>query len=234
MLSNLEIAFRNQEDFISNASHELRTPITVMIAEIDYLLRRKPEYTEYVEFTHRQMSDLKHLNSLLNSLLELAQVNVSNEINTSIIRIDEVLFIAIQHVKERYFERKIVSSIQYPEDEGELLINGNSGLLQIAIQNLIENACKFSSDEVTISMSVLGSHIVLIISDKGIGIPEEDIENVLKPFTRASNVLYKGGFGIGLSLVKKILEIHHAEFRLDSKVENGTKIEIKFDRYQID
>ena len=75
MLTNLEIAFKNQEDFVSNASHELRTPLTVMISESDYLLSRKRKQEEYINHISGLVNDLKELNSLLNSLLELAQIN---------------------------------------------------------------------------------------------------------------------------------------------------------------
>ncbi len=75
MLTNLEIAFKNQEDFVSNASHELRTPLTVMIGESDYLLSRERKHEEYIDHISGLVSDLKELNALLNSLLELAQIN---------------------------------------------------------------------------------------------------------------------------------------------------------------
>ena len=80
MLSNLEIAFKNQEDFVSNASHELRTPLTVMIGESDYLLSHEQKSEEYVNHISGLVDDLKKLNTLLNSLLELAQINRDNYI----------------------------------------------------------------------------------------------------------------------------------------------------------
>jgi signal transduction histidine kinase len=230
MLTNLEIAFKNQEDFVSNASHEFRTPITVMISESDYLLNRERNKEEYVAHIKGVVSDLKKLNTLLNSLLELAQINRDNIINLSPVRVDEIIFSAIHDVKTKYQDRKIIPRIQYPENENDLLINGNSGLLTIAFINILENACKFSNDDVSIEFVIQEKHIKVVITDKGIGIPEDELNSIYLPFKRASNVKFKSGFGIGLSLVHKILELHNATLNVSSIVNEGTSIEMVFNR----
>jgi len=174
------------------------------------------------------VSDLKKLNAQLTSLLELAQINQDNSLQLSAIRIDEVVFNAIHQMKAKYTDRKIIPVIQYPENENELLVNGNSGMLGIAFQNLIENACKFSNDDVVIEFSITDKSIKIIISDKGIGIPSDEIEGIYKPFNRASNVRYKSGFGIGLALVAKIFELHKVDFKVHSTENKGTQLELTF------
>jgi signal transduction histidine kinase len=230
MLTNLEIAFKNQEDFVSNASHELRTPLTVMIGESDYILSHKREQKEYVNHISGLVKDLKTYNLLLNSLLELAQINRDNNIQLSDVRIDETIYSAIQQLKPRYKDRRIVPKIQYPENDNELLINGNSGLLTIAFKNLIDNACKFSNEDVIIEILLIDEYIKIFISDKGIGIPSNELEIIFRPFKRASNVKFKGGYGIGLSLVAKILELHEADLKVYSTENVGTRFEIVFKR----
>jgi len=230
MLTNLEIAFKNQEDFVSNASHELRTPLTVMIGESDYLLSSERKKEEYVNHISVLANDLKKLNTLLNSLLELAQINRDNILHLASVRIDEIIYNAIHQVKTKYQGRKILPKIQYPENENDLLINGNSGLLTIAFNNLIDNACKFSNDEVTIEFIMLDKYIKIIISDKGIGIPTNELDSIYLPFKRASNVKFKGGFGIGLSLVNKIIELHNAMLKVFSTENEGTQFELIFNR----
>ncbi len=228
MIANLEIAFKNQEDFVANASHELRTPLSVMIVESDYLLSRDQSAEAYKKHTSNMVYDLKKLNAQLTSLLELAQINQDNSIQLSAIRIDEVVFNSIHQMKAKYTARKIIPVIQYPEDEKELLINGNAGMLQIAFINLIDNACKFSDDDVLIEFQIGHKRIKVIISDKGIGIPSSEIGNIYKPFNRASNVRYKSGFGIGLALVAKIFELHNVEFKVHSTENKGTRFELTF------
>jgi signal transduction histidine kinase len=228
MLSNLEISFKNQEDFVANASHELRTPLSVMIVESDYILSKEHNPVEYKKHITNILSDLKKLNAQLTSLLELAQLNQDKSLQLSAIRVDEIVFNAIRQVKAKYTDRKIIPVIQYPENENKLLVKGNAGMLEIAFQNLIENACKFSDDDVIIEFSIKDESIRIILTDKGIGIPANEIGNIYKPFNRASNVRYKGGFGIGLALVAKIFELHEVDFNVHSIESKGTSFELNF------
>jgi len=231
MLANLEIAFKNQEDFVSNASHELRTPLSVMILESDYLLSREHTSEEYKQYISRLVNDLKKVNVQLNSLLELAHINKDNNIQLSVVRVDEIIFEAIHQIKIKYPARKIISKIQYPENESYLSINGNQGLLTIAIKNLVDNACKFSDDDVIVELLIVGEFIKVVISDKGIGIPQNETESIFSLFKRASNVKFKSGFGIGLTLVSKIMDLHKIETKIISKENEGTQFEMMFRRH---
>ena len=230
MLSDLEIAFRNQEDFVSNASHELRTPLSVMISETDYFLSREKTREEYVEHISGLIKDLKKINTLLNSLLELAQVTKDKNIGFSPVRIDEIVFDAIHQVKNKYHDHKIIPKIEYPENENDLIINGNDGLLTIAFKNLIDNACKFSGENVLVEFGIEGSNINVTVTDSGIGIPETELHNICKPFTRGSNVKFIGGFGIGLTMVSRIIQLHNAVMTVSSREGEGTRINLQFRR----
>lgn len=233
MLSDLEIAFRNQKDFVSNASHELRTPLSVMIGESDYFLSRKRQVEEYEKHLAGLVGDLKNINSLVNSLLELAQLNRDQDLSFAGLRIDEVVFAAILQVKEKYIDRKIIPRINYPESGNELMIMGNERLLEIAFVNIIDNACKFSDKDVVIEFKINIESIRIIISDEGIGIPDDEIKKIGMPFQRASNVKFIGGYGIGLSLVSRIIEIHHAHLSVFSRLNEGTRFELLFKRVQV-
>jgi len=230
MLTELEIAFKNQTDFISNASHELRTPLSIMISESDFLLSHEQKPEDYESHISGLVDDLKKLNSQLNTLLELAQINKGQDIKLSDVRIDEILFSAIQFIKAKYPGRKMIPKIQYPENENELLIRGNYGMLVIAFSNLLDNACKFSHDNVIVEISILNEFIQVNISDKGIGIPQNELDNIYQPFIRATNVKFIGGFGIGLSLVAKIFDLHETVSTVYSTVNEGTRFEILFKR----
>lgn len=232
MLSNLEISFQNQADFVSNASHELRTPLTIMNVESDYLLSRDRSPEEYKSHISGLIGDIRKLNALLNSLLELAHLNRDINIQRAPIRIDEVIYNSIHQVKSRFQDRKILLKINYPEAENDLLVNGNAGLLTIAFNNLIENACKFSDGEVVTEFLISEKYIEIIVSDNGIGIPADQIKVIFIAFKRASNVKYKSGFGIGLSLVAKILEVHDASCEVKSSENKGTQFKLRFNRTQ--
>jgi signal transduction histidine kinase len=230
MITDLEISFRNQEDFVSNASHELRTPLAVMIAESDYILNQEITNGDYQKHIKSMVSDLRNLNLLLNNLLELAQVNRDKNIEFSNIRIDESIFDAIQQVKTKYKDRKIMPRIQYPETGNDLLVFGNEGLLIIAFKNLIDNACKFSYGEVDVEFIISAVNIIINISDSGIGIPDSEMDSIYKPFKRANNVKFISGFGVGLTLVSKIMELHRSVLLVHSKEGEGTRFECIFKR----
>jgi len=233
MLRELEIAFKNQADFVAHASHEMRTPLTIMISESDFLLSHEQNIEEYKKHVSGMLDDLKGLNRQLNNLLELAQINKGQILQSSEVRIDEIIFSAIQSVKANYPGRKIIPKIQYPENENELLVYGNYGMLVIAFRNLLDNACKFSRDDVIVDITMVKESVHVNIVDKGIGIPQNELDKIFRPFNRASNVKFIGGFGIGLSLAAKILDLHNTVSRVYSTVNKGTRFELQFKRMNV-
>jgi two-component system, OmpR family, sensor histidine kinase ArlS len=228
MLSELEMAFKSQDQFVSNASHELRTPLAVMIAESDYILSKELTREQYIDHISGLVSDLRKMNQLINGMLELAHLNRNSNTLFSDLRIDEPVINAIQSLKVKYPGRKILLKIEYPENEELLLIKGNSELLEIALRNLIDNALKFSNDEIEIIVAITEKLINIKIIDHGIGIPSDEYAEILKPFERGTNARFIGGFGIGLSIVKQIMELHSTEINVISKENQGTTIELIF------
>jgi signal transduction histidine kinase len=227
MLSKLEDVFKSQDEFVSNASHELRTPLTIMISETDYVLSRERTKEEYEEHIRKIKQDLTHLNFLSNSLLELTQLN-GDIMDRKKVRADEIIHKATYDIKLKYTDRKIVSKIRYSEDQNDFIIYGNAGLLELAFRNIIDNACKFSNEEILIEVLATFSDLKVFITDKGIGIPPGEIKNLFKPFSRASNVKYYSGHGVGLSLVSKIINLHNASINMVVPEGGGTRVEIIF------
>jgi len=228
MLSDLEKAFKSQDEFVSNASHELRTPLAIMIAESDYILSRARDTEEYRDHLSGLVEDLRKMNTLINSLLELAHLTGNKNIQMTELRIDELIFNAIQSTKAKYPGRKILPKIEYPDNENDLNIYGNQGLLDIAIKNLFENACKFSTSDVEVKISMIEDKISVQVSDQGIGIPEDQIGNIFNAFNRSDNVKYIGGFGIGLSIVAKVMKLHSIEIKVTSELNKGTQFQLTF------
>ena len=228
MLSDLEKAFKSQDEFVSNASHELRTPLAIMIAESDYILSRSRKTEEYTTHISGLIDDLRKMNTLINSLLELAHLSGHQNIQMTDLRIDELIFNAIQSTKSKYPGRKIMPKIEYPDNENDLIIYGNQGLLDIAFKNLFENACKFSSDDVEVKISMIDDAISVSITDYGVGIPEGQIGDIFNAFNRSTNVKYIGGFGIGLSIVARIMKLHAIEINVTSTINQGTRFELLF------
>jgi len=125
-----------------------------MIGETDCFSSRERSKEDCTKHISGIVNDLKKLNSLINNLLELAQINKNTEIIFSDVRIDEIVFNAIHEKRNKYHGRKIVPKIVYPESESELLIKGNSGMLDIVFKNLLDNACKFSNDDIIVEFAI--------------------------------------------------------------------------------
>jgi len=229
MLERIEMAFENQRQFVSNVSHELRTPLTSLTGQLEVTLMKKREIEEYEILLNSLLEDIKSLTSLSNGLLELAHSNIDiHAYTTSKLRVDEVLFAAQTDLlsrNENYFIN--IDFEELPEDEHKLEVLGNDNLLKIAFLNIMDNACKFSTQKrVDVKICFIENYIVLKFSDKGIGIPNEELEKIFDPFYRASNATAKSGHGIGLSLVKKIIELHEGILKIDSRINIGTQITI--------
>jgi signal transduction histidine kinase len=228
MLERLEQVFRSQDEFVANASHELRTPLAVMMAESDYILSRDHSKEEYMRHIQDISEDLRKMNQLVDALLVLAHLDSENSIGFREVRIDELLFEAIQFAKEKYPQKKIIPKFEYSEREDDLIIKGDAGLLVTAFSNLLDNACKYSEGEIDVKTALTGAEVIVTVSDQGSGIPESEIPIIFKPFTRASNIRHIGGLGVGLSIVAKILELHQATIAVQSIVNVGTSFMITF------
>ncbi|HEY3370529.1 MAG TPA: HAMP domain-containing sensor histidine kinase [Prolixibacteraceae bacterium] len=229
MLERLELAFEMQRSFVSNASHELRTPLTSITGQIEVSLMKSRTQEEYETILESVLEDIKNLNALSNGLLDLAKASSDiSAIALQPLRIDEILWQTRSELIERKNDYHISIKFSEPiEDEKELTVQGNDHLLKTAIVNLMDNACKFSSDKsVEILLSVKGPCIIAKFVDKGIGINQADMESIFHPFFRAKNAKTISGNGLGLTLSDKIIRIHQGTLSIDSQLHKGTTVTI--------
>jgi signal transduction histidine kinase len=235
MLDRIESAVKVQKNFIGNASHELRTPLTAMTGQLEVTLMNDRKNEEYKKILTSLLDDIRELNNISNRLLVLAQVDSPNtDAHFKPLRIDELIWQSRQELLKLYPQFNITVSISENfQDEKIFIINGNEQLLKIALSNIIENGCKYSPDKRTdIYITHQNEILTIQFTDNGIGIPEEDLPHVFEPFHRAKNTHAYKGSGIGLSLVKSILNMHNAEINMNSKVNFGTIVTIIFPKKQ--
>jgi signal transduction histidine kinase len=229
MLSRLEISFNTQKHFIANASHELRTPLTAITGQLEVTLLSQRSPTEYQTVINSVLDDIKNLNSLSNRLLLLAQTSSEDRQNKmSLIRIDELIWQVKDDLRKLHANYIIQIDLDASvDDERKLTIRGDEQLIKTAIANIIDNGCKYSTDYTTsIFVKSLGKDVLISFQDKGIGIPETEHLKIFEPFFRGSNTKNVKGHGIGLSMVKGILKIHHGTINITSKENEGTTITI--------
>jgi signal transduction histidine kinase len=220
MLQRLEEAFILQRDFVSNAAHELRTPFTVLLAEIDYSLMQDRTNLYYVDVLNKQRSELKRLSKLSNGLLDLARVSYdASNVVLKTIRIDELLVETCNDVFNSKSDYKIdIDFSGLPEMDTKLYVSCNEQLLKVAIKNLIENACKFSkSKQVKIQFVPQNDYVSLLFKDDGIGIHPDELTRIFQPFFRGKNTQFIAGYGLGLALTQKIVELHRGLLTVESE-----------------
>lgn len=232
MLNRLENSFDAQKMFVSNISHELRTPLAIIISELELATSKERSMLEYKEVIFFALQDAKRVAKLSNGLLDFAKANYDQtEIAFKEIRLDEILLDARQQVIKSNDSYKIVINFidEEAEDDNYISIKGNEYLLKVAFINLMENGCKFSSNNTsTVTISHKHPSAILQFEDHGIGIGKNDLPNIFTPFYRGSNKQYADGNGIGLSLTQKIIKLHNGNIAVHSKENIGTSFIIEF------
>lgn len=236
MLDRLETSFEIQANFINNASHELKTPITTIIAESEVMLLKERETADYIhslENIHKQASKLGNLTE---GLLKLTQTGYDgNKQVLDIARIDELLLDVKVDVDKIYPNNRVNINLgPIPDDEHLLNIPCNKPLLELALNNIITNGVKYSdNDEVFVSLALERSKIKVTITDIGIGIPPEDIPHLYEPFFRGKIASRYTGYGLGLPLAMKIIRMHNGEIQVQSETGKGTVVTILFHKDNI-
>lgn len=219
ILERLNIAFLSQKNFIANASHEIKTPITVMSAEIDVALLQKRDEQYYVRVLQSVLASLKGLNKLSSQLLWLAQTSTSqSEKRFTFFRIDDVLWEVKDELTKAFPHYVIHIEFDLNLNYDSLLIEGDEQLIRIAIQNLIENGCKYSDTHhaiVTLD-SNSSKYITVRFKNSGRGISTQHINKIFEPFYREKTDRKIKGSGIGLSLVKGVVSLHKGSVTVTS------------------
>lgn len=229
LLNRIETAFETQKNFISNASHELGTPLTAIIGEADVTLIKDREPEEYKEALQTILMQAERLDSITKSLLFLAQTGYEGKkIAFEIFRLDELLWNVKETIDKINPQNNIViDSSLFPENPKKLKINGNKQLMHLAVANILNNACKYSNNQqVVASIASSNISVVMVIKDRGIGIPESEMPFIYDPFFRASNTHLFEGYGIGLPLTRNIIRLHSGSLNVSSTANMGTTVEI--------
>lgn len=225
MLDNLQTSFQTQRNFIANASHEMRTPLTAISGQLEVLLLKSRTPEEYAAALRSLRDDMHALNRLADRLLMMAQAE--NKAPTSTfapVRVDEVLWQARSEVQRIDPTYAVDIDMTCVEDEADLLVSGNENLLRSLLTNLMENACKYSGDHrARVRLVSTPTELAVEVEDHGIGIAPEDHERVFEPFYRANNTGGAKGHGIGLSLARRIAELHGGRVVLESSIGSGAR-----------
>lgn len=227
MLDRLERSFEAERRFTSDASHELRTPTSVILAQIDYTLEKERLVDDYIEALEVIKKQGERMNALIKDMLEVTRLDQNGE-NYLFEYLDfsELVDDTIDQMRLIGTKGIIITC----ETEKNLHLNGNRMLLVRLLQNLISNADRYGKENGTTSVALNyeQGRISLSVADDGIGIAKNEQEKVFDRFYRGDMSRTQQGTGLGLSIVQRIAEIHNAMIQVESEPEKGSKFTISF------
>ncbi|WP_134088190.1 ATP-binding protein [Olivibacter sp. XZL3] len=230
MLNRLEKSFNAQKEFVSNIAHEVRTPLSTIITELELSSNKPRSVEQYQQTIELTLKDAQALAKLTTSLLDLAKASYDpTQISFKPVRIDETLLDAKHQLQKQTPSCHIaIDFTEVPDADDEITVSGNNYLLQVAFANVMENACKFSDDQsCEVKISYQYGYAVVDFIDNGKGIPEADLAKIFIPFYRGQNKNRSSGHGIGMTLCQRIIALHHGEISVSSTRGIGTKFQIK-------
>ena len=224
----------SKNEFVSNVSHELKTPLTSMKVLADSLLLQEDAPVElYKEFMGDMSEEIERENKIINDLLSLVKMDkTANNANTMNIK-SENMNELVEKILKRLRPIAATRNIELVyESIRPVTAEVDEMKISLAISNLVENAIKYNhkGGEVVFTISKMNDYPIVIVEDTGIGIPKEHQKRIFERFYRVDKSRSKqtGGTGLGLAIVKHIVALHDAKLDLQSEVGKGTTITVTF------
>ncbi len=223
----LETADRLKSEFIANVSYELRTPLNAIIGFAEILANQYfgPLNPRQLDYSRGILDSSHRLMALINDILDLAMVEAGYMVlEPSRIVVSELLDAVLALTRERAQNQNVSISIDYDRDVGA--IEADERRLKQALFNLVSNAIKYTpaGGAIRIGARAEAGDIVLFVSDTGIGIPAADQQRVFRKFERGNPQSRDSGAGLGLSLVKSLIELHGGAVAIESEPGAGTTV----------
>lgn len=227
MLDRIATAFESQKRFVADASHELRTPLSIMQAELELTLRKTddPDIRNSIIIALEEIEHMTRLTSQLLALVKLDNTRIHS--NNEDFLMDELLHDSIRAISR--LAQKSNISINKDIEEG-IIINADRNSIKRLLLNILDNAVKYSEPDSNIYVTLISdnrSSVKLTVKDQGAGMSPEIIKNIFKPFYRAPSTRTEvHGTGLGLPIVKKIIDMHKGEIEIKSTPGKGTGVEV--------
>lgn len=223
-LKPIKTNMHKQKRFIADASHELRTPITIIISGLEVALsNKKLDLAGAKKTLESSLDEMREFSKLSNNLLDISRYDTPTKIEYKPIAVDELIKSIVEKNKKLAEEKeiKIETKIDSPA-----VINGNKIELSRVFYNILDNAIKYTPPGGMIYLldKVVSNKYLVTISDNGIGIPENIMDKIFDPFFQGDISRSSTGAGLGLTLAKKIIENHQGTISIKSQVNKGTDV----------
>jgi PAS domain S-box-containing protein len=225
-VQRLEEAHRSQKRFIADASHDLRTPLTVLRSELDLLAMGERIDDEVADAVERMAAEVSLLDQLTSDMLMLARLESDRSVRRDPIRLDEIVATSIEFLSSIASEKGLTWDVSLEE---ECPVSGDGRLIGRAVRNVLENAIKYSHPSTAIAVRLRreDAEIVLEVIDSGVGIPQEDLERVFERFYRSDRTRSTPGSGLGLAIVRSAITLHGGSVAIASESDGGTRVTMR-------
>ncbi len=226
MLQRIQASFVREQQFTDNAAHELRTPLAAMKAQAQVLIRKSSHLPEFHEGLNDLHLSIDRATQMIEQLLELARLQ-SGVTDTHRIDLNTIVEETITDLSP--LARRSNVSINLTNHK-HCWINGNPHALTIMVKNVIDNAIKFSpqGSEVKVEVYEKDDQVVLAITDQGPGIPDAEKGKIFERFYRVRKSNHFTGSGLGLSIVKWVIDLHQADILMLNNTPGGLRVELTF------
>ncbi len=231
MLERIRTGFEFRKSFVQQSSHELRTPLAVMLSQTEAALNSVNDVEGYRKVLLSLKEDQQHLIELTNALLQISQNEQLEFVdNWPSLRVDELLYDTVAYFNKSFPDGKIdISYDHLPDDDRELMVKGNESLLRSAFINLIKNAYLYSVDKaVQIIIYTGNEQLSIVFQNKGKQLKPDEVVKMFLPFFRGANAESKKGFGLGLAIIERIIQIHKGKLSYTAEGENLNQFSVEF------
>ena len=221
-LSPIEEMLKRQEEFVANASHDLKTPITAMRSNLEVTLREKNISRKgLVQTIEDNLSDVVKLQNLSENLLTLSTKNISV---LKVESLNKIISLATSEVAPLAKKKQI--TIDQNSLKSDITVMADANRLQRALVALVDNAIKYSREKNVIKIDIVKKKKVVSVAviDRGMGIAGDELERVTSRVYRADNSRHSSGHGLGLSIASQIIVEHGSELKIASKINHGTTV----------
>ena len=246
MISRLDQSFRQINQFSSDASHELKTPLTILKGEAEVMLRKERTQQEYQQTLKSNLEEINRMSQIVEDLLLLSKADTGEiKLNKEDINLSEILTEVVAQMDMMARSKRLHLSAS--SNHQDIYIFGDALRIRELFINLIENGIKYTEEGGSIHITLLKEYppsvrnqsdraekerekfAKIIVSDTGIGISKEDQEKVFNRFFRVDKARSReqGGSGLGLSICKWIVEAHQGEIKVESELEKGSSFIVK-------
>lgn len=237
MISRLQAAFERQKQFTSDASHELRTPLAVMRGDMEIALRRERSPEEYQRVLASNLEEIIRLTRLIEDLLMLARADSGRvELRCEPVDLNKLCRQMVDYISPLAQQRNQSLVYQPPaptfDGDAQIIVSADLQRIKQMLLNLLDNAIKYTEPNGSVKLGLKAENncAVIAVTDTGRGIPSEDLPHIFERFFRRSaktSDRSAAGFGLGLSIVKWIVDSHGGQIEAESQQGKGTTFVVK-------